>query len=853
MQGTTSPTGGRTATAVAFINNGNGALSSIVITDGGSGYTAADLTADLITISAPNGTQAEARITATVNASILNTVTLSVTGVSFSPLLNPLNTPGAGYTSAPTVTFSDGVGDSGTGAAGIAIMTPAIPATVPASLMVGSVLIGTGTGYSVPPLITIMGGTELNNTDYAFESGPVTLAFATYTYSNPQGNASGATAISSIYGPITSVVLTAQGTGYTSPPPINFGGINVVNTATAYTTLEANVVQQGINSQINMFSGFITLGATPNVLFYGTGTANNGAADYYGTGVYESTDYGETWNLLIDPTLSNSPDPGDPLFGLAINQIIFDPDGFLYVATTDFDTDSDAAGLDNTIDAPTELDPGVWRYDLAHNTWLNLTDLQSTDSLRDGQTAPGPDDVFSNKFPQKDADWTSLALSGGVLYASQGAADPGMSTGVNEVYHLTNPEAVDNSANPPTWYVGTPDLTSALDYPIVTQPNSQLSNFAAATTALDVWNPGNGNIQIQSTSANTIIATITYGALPKQPPGLDSHTIKSLFDQGDRGEHQRRTHLDRDVGSFTPGHHAELHGQRRRARLGVPGHQRHNVLRRRQRLGQRSGLGRIEELLLGIQRCCLGRSFGRSRRQCAAHRDPCHRERRRQPPRRHRRRHLGVLPAASRGVPRLLAFTQPAVGGSVGVSVASTTGLVAGNKVYVDGGGYYNVAAVVSQTALTLTNLITVDNAAPGTVIPAALAGALNITSNASWATTAVFTQPAVGSAVVVSLASTTGINLGQTINIDDGGYYTVLGVLSPTSLLLENLGTASNALPAAVVEVPPPGFDNVSSNGTWRDINGNLDNAQLNAVASSPSGSGTLYGTGPGISTVRF
>jgi hypothetical protein len=63
-------------------------------------------------------------------------------------------------------------------------------------------------------------------------------------------------------------------------------------------------------------------------------------------------------------------------------------------------------------------------------------------------------------------------------------------------------------------------------------------------------------------------------------------------------------------------------------------------------------------------------------------------------------------------------FTQPALSGTVTVTVASTTGMQQNTVVYVAGGGDYQVTSVVSSTSVTLENYGSKGNAAVGANIP---------------------------------------------------------------------------------------------------------------------------------------
>lgn len=64
-------------------------------------------------------------------------------------------------------------------------------------------------------------------------------------------------------------------------------------------------------------------------------------------------------------------------------------------------------------------------------------------------------------------------------------------------------------------------------------------------------------------------------------------------------------------------------------------------------------------------------------------------------------------------------FTQPAVSGTIGITVAETTPFVVGVYVYVAGAGYFKVTAVPTATTMTLQNLGSLGNAVGGTLIAA--------------------------------------------------------------------------------------------------------------------------------------
>ena len=111
------------------------------------------------------------------------------------------------------------------------------------------------------------------------------------------------------------------------------GGANIV-------APQLTLVSQAIGLDTPIFAGAIAIDpADPARLFLGLGVGNNDVDSYYGEGVYESNDYGQTWNLLTDATGKN------PLAGLAVTQIaIDDANNMIFVSTTDRAVNSTAPG-----------------------------------------------------------------------------------------------------------------------------------------------------------------------------------------------------------------------------------------------------------------------------------------------------------------------------------------------------------------------------------------------------------------------------------------------------------------------------------------------------------------------------
>jgi autotransporter-associated beta strand protein len=184
--------------------------------------------------------------------------------------------------------------------------------------------------------------------------------------------------------------------------------------------------------------------ADPRILYYGTGESNNTTDSFAGNGVYRSTDSGRTWTRLLDTTgaLAN------PLAGQSVSKMILSG-GFVYAATSDSQNNAFSA-------AP----PGVWRYSLAGQAWVNLT--AGTSTVRATQkggfatppNTPGPDDDFRIRFPQTGVSWTDIAMVGGTLYAAL-MENPGTSNGGynSGVYRMTNP-ALNLATTRPIWLAG---------------------------------------------------------------------------------------------------------------------------------------------------------------------------------------------------------------------------------------------------------------------------------------------------------------------------------------------------------------------------------------------------------------
>jgi len=287
----TDPTGSGAA-ANAVINSA-GAVTSFVVTSGGTSYTS-----PTITLSAPPGT-------ATANAVLSGTTlgSVSITNI------------GSGYTSAPTITISGG---GGSGATATASLTN--------GYVTGITVTAAGTGYTSTPTITIASpGTEVQAVAGAvsFAGGTVSTITVTaggtgYT-SAPTvvftgGSGTGATATATESGgAITGISITNGGSGYITPPTISFtggGGTGAAAVVTlARTELQTPYSLYGTIGTVSQPSDIINaFGDTneANTIAYGLLQAvnnSNGATVYYGvttpvtTGVTEEDAYDNVLNL----------------------------------------------------------------------------------------------------------------------------------------------------------------------------------------------------------------------------------------------------------------------------------------------------------------------------------------------------------------------------------------------------------------------------------------------------------------------------------------------------------------------------------------------------------------------------
>jgi hypothetical protein len=241
-------TGGGATTQATATAKINGSVQSVTLTSGGSGYT----TAPTVSFSGGSGSGAAAS----------STIAGAVTGVNVTAV-------GTGYTTA-TVTINSA---SGTGAAATANLTG----------IVGSITVTNPGSYSSTPTISFnntgTGGTgaaatasrssyvssiTVNNAGNNYVSAP------TVTISG--GSGSGAAATANLSGLVSSVTITSAGTGYTAAPTLSFDGTGTGGSGAAATaSINASVATVNL---LNAGSGYTS---SPTVTF-GTGGGGTGAA-----------------------------------------------------------------------------------------------------------------------------------------------------------------------------------------------------------------------------------------------------------------------------------------------------------------------------------------------------------------------------------------------------------------------------------------------------------------------------------------------------------------------------------------------------------------------------------------------
>jgi FtsP/CotA-like multicopper oxidase with cupredoxin domain len=210
-------TGNACTTATAAANTTAGVVTSIDVTNGGSGYTATPL------VNVVGGSGTGALATATLTGDVVTGIAVSPGGSNYGPTLTivgigngatatgtltgdvvtsiSVTNGGSGYTTAPVVHIAGGAGVGATATA-----------TINGSGVVTGITVDTGgSGYTGPLTVTISSGT-------------------------------GATAtVNLTHGVVSAVNLTNAGTDYTTAPIVNIVGV-FGSGATAHATVSGGVV-----------------------------------------------------------------------------------------------------------------------------------------------------------------------------------------------------------------------------------------------------------------------------------------------------------------------------------------------------------------------------------------------------------------------------------------------------------------------------------------------------------------------------------------------------------------------------------------------------------------------------------
>ena len=166
-----------------------------------------------------------------VGSAVTATATASIATGAINEIF--LNNDGSGYTSAPTITFSDPPNIAGGDIAATAVAITTSRANVRSILRIE--ITNGGSGYTTPPTILISGGggtgaaatcsigTTSVNTLTLTNSGNGYATVPTITFLRPDNLGATATATVGAGGTI-STLLTNPGVGYTANPPVTIDG-----------------------------------------------------------------------------------------------------------------------------------------------------------------------------------------------------------------------------------------------------------------------------------------------------------------------------------------------------------------------------------------------------------------------------------------------------------------------------------------------------------------------------------------------------------------------------------------------------------------------------------------------------
>jgi hypothetical protein len=190
------------------------------------------------------------------------------------------------------------------------------------------------------------------------------------------------------------------------------------------------------------------------------------------------------------------------------------------------------------------------------------------------------------------------------------------------------------------------------------------------------------------------------------------------------------------------------------------------------------------------------------------------------------------------------AFTPPAVGSNVTISVAQAFTFIAGQYIAIANAGHYEIISVNDANtlvcALRFAGFSSSSIATGAQVFPLAQLPVVTTTG---------FTQPAVGSTVSVTFSSTQWLAVNQWFSVGTGGYYQCTAISSTTGATLVNPAYAPTSQLAASSSVPNGAAVMVSNvMGPWNSRVTPWDAKHTYAWSlGNASGATTLYNEGSG------
>ena len=217
----------------------------------------------------------------------------------------------------------------------------------------------TGGTTITPPSLFIAGGSANATPDQWFSTSQASALDYTATspstaINNVQVYNGGNPTTENASGPVTDVVVDPTDPNMIYVATAGGGAWRTQDGGISWTPLFDS--QFELANPAVMFGGQIAI--DPNLdsnIYYATGIDANSSDSYYGSGVYESTNFGQTWTLLTDPVR------GNPFVGMSISSIITNPeqDGSVVVAANYANVYGDVNGSQPPMTGGNE---GVWIY-----------------------------------------------------------------------------------------------------------------------------------------------------------------------------------------------------------------------------------------------------------------------------------------------------------------------------------------------------------------------------------------------------------------------------------------------------------------------------------------------------------